>query len=325
MRSGMRSAMHSDDDPTHASPARIRDLRRGTCMTQGFRAAAATLRLDPGQLPIRDRAVLRILNRARLANAEQLGILVYRNRHYAQIRLRRLWDLGYLERAGLPPPSGVGGSPYVYRLAPAAIARLGYAPRRWRGPGYVAHTLHAVEAVCALIRSTDPEDQPTVLRWLPESIVVDVLPAGPAADAVVVIATDDGPATVCLEIDEGNQHLAPIRDKLHAYGLAIGGRPGWHVLFVVPTADRAAWLKRSGLGIRNGPAWVTTLDELRARGTGARLASVGGVTTEQKLLGRLGSGPSPLAGPPVGSRRWLELLGSGGAEATNSVVGLLSG
>jgi len=35
----------------------------------------ATLRLDPGQLPIRDRAVLRILNRARLANAEQLGVL----------------------------------------------------------------------------------------------------------------------------------------------------------------------------------------------------------------------------------------------------------
>ena len=80
-------------------------------MTYRFRAAVAALRLDPGQLPIRDRAALRILNRARLANAEQLGILVHRNRHYAQIRLRRLWDLGYLERSGLPPPTGLGGSP----------------------------------------------------------------------------------------------------------------------------------------------------------------------------------------------------------------------
>jgi hypothetical protein len=245
MRGGMRAGMHPGDDPTHWSAARIRGLRRGTTVTHGFRAAVAALRLDPGQLPIRDRAVLRILNRARLANAEQLGILAYRNHDYAQIRLRRLWDLGYLERSGLPPPSGIGGSPYVYRLAPAAIARLGYAPRPWRGPGYIAHTLDAVEAVCALVRSSDPETQPTVLRWLPESIAADVLPAGPAADAVVVIAADDGPATVCLEIDEGNQHLAPIRDKLRAYRGTLDGRPGWHVLFVVPTADRAAWLRRA--------------------------------------------------------------------------------
>ncbi len=92
------------DDPTHGSAARIPGLHRGTTVTHSFRAAVAALRLDPGQLPIRDRAVLRILNHARLANAEQLGVLVYRNHHYAQIRLRRLWDLGYLERSGLPPP-----------------------------------------------------------------------------------------------------------------------------------------------------------------------------------------------------------------------------
>ena len=284
-------------------------------MTSGFRAAVATLRLDPGLLPIRDRAVLRILNRARLANAEQLGILVYRNRHYAQIRLRRLWNLGYLERAGLPPPSGIGGSPFVYRLAPAAIARLGYAPRRWRGPGYIAHTLHAVEAVCALVRSSDPEDRPTVLRWLPESIVEDALPAGPVADTVVILAADGGPATVCLEIDEGNQHIVPIRDKLRAYGRVLGGRSGWHLLFVVQTAERAGWLQRVARGVDGSSAWVTTLDELRGRGLEARLAPVPGPSAAPMLLGGLAAGPSPLAGPAVGSQRWLELLGSGGAEA----------
>jgi hypothetical protein len=147
MRTGMRGGMHSGDDPMHGSAARIRGLDRGTTLTHSFRAAVAALRLDPGHLPICDRAVLRILNRARLANAEQLGILVSRDRHYAQIRLRRLWDLGYPKQSGLPPPSGIGGSPYVYRLAPAAIVRLGYAPRPWRGPGYIAHTLDAVEAV----------------------------------------------------------------------------------------------------------------------------------------------------------------------------------
>ena len=155
------------------------------------------------------------------------------------------------------------------------------------------------------------------MRWLPESIVVDVLPAGPAADAVVVIAADDGPATVCLEIDEGNQHLAPISDKLRAYRDALDGRPGWHVLFVVPTADRAAWLRRAarGTGAAASSAWVTTLDELRGRGLGARVAPVPGPSAMPMVLGALGAGSSPLAGPPVGSRRWLELLGSGGAEA----------
>ena len=179
----------------------------------------------------------------------------------------------------------------------------------------IAHTLDAVEAVCALVRSTDPDTQPTVTRWLPESIVVDVLPAGPAADAVVIIAADNGPATVCLEIDEGNQHLAPISDKLRAYRDALERRPGWHVLFVVPTADRAAWLRRSARGVHGASAWVTTLEELRGRGLEARVAAVPGPSTTLTVLGGLGSGPSPLAGPAVGSRRWLEVLGSGGAEA----------
>ena len=60
---------------------------------------------------------------------------------------------------------------------------------------------------------------------------------------------------------------------------------------------------------------VTTLDELRGRGLGARLAAVPGPSAMPMVLGALSTGPSPLAGPAVGSRRWLELLGSGGAEA----------
>ena len=63
MRTGMRSGMHSGDDPMHGSAARIAGLRRGTTLTHSFRAAVAALRLDPGQLPIRDRAALRILSR----------------------------------------------------------------------------------------------------------------------------------------------------------------------------------------------------------------------------------------------------------------------
>ena len=123
---------------------------------------------------------------------------------------------------------------------------------------------------------------------------------------------------MCLEIDEGNQHQAPIRDKLRAYRVALDGRPGWHLLFVVPTADRAAWLRRSARVVGDVSAWVTTLDELRERGLGARLAPVPGPSAMPMVLGSLEAGSSPLAGPPVGSRRWLEVLGSGGAETPPS-------
>ena len=77
------------------------------------------------------------------------------------------------------------------------IARLGHGPRRWGGPGYIDPTLHEVEAVCTLVRSTDPDTRPTALRWLP----VDRRrrPAsGPVAGAVLAIAADEGPATHLL-------------------------------------------------------------------------------------------------------------------------------
>jgi hypothetical protein len=100
--------------------------------------------------------------------------------------------------------------------APAAPATRTEPRRRrgpWRGPGDGGYTLDEVEAVCALVRSTDPEADPAVLRWLPDSMLV---PEGPAADAVVVIATD-GPAPVCLEPRPRPSHgcvVAVDRDQL---------------------------------------------------------------------------------------------------------------
>ena len=287
-------------------------------MTYRFRAARTALARDPGHLPMRDRAILRILNRTGAATVAQLTILAYRNRRLAQARLRRLWEWGYLERTTLPPAGTRGGAPHAYRLAPAAARRLGYQRSPWRGPGYLAHTLDAVDAVCALVAATDPETDPRVLLWLPESIAADVLPAGPLPDAVVVLAAAHGAVVLCLEIDEGNQHATPIRDKLRAYRRALDGRPGWHALFVVPTADRAAWLRRAALGLEPDPGstWVTTLDELRQRGSEARVAPVAVTTAAPTTLAGLPAGPPRASNAPVGTLRWLEVLGSGGAEST---------
>ena len=290
----------------------------GTSVTYRFRAARTALARDPGHLPLRDRAVLRILNRCGTATVAQLTDLAYRNRRLAQARLRRLWEWGYLERTTLPPTGIRGGAPLAYRLAPAATRRLGYRRGPWRGPGYLAHTLDAVTAVCALVAATDPEADPRVLLWLPESIATDVLPGGSLADAIVGLTADGpepGSIVLCLEIDEGNQHAGPIRDKIHAYRRVLDGRVGWHAVFVVPTSGRAAWLRRLGgrLGAASGAIWVTTLDELRLRGPAARVALVTGSTAT--TIGGLQAGPARSSSTPVGTTRWLELLGSGGAEA----------
>jgi hypothetical protein len=106
MRTGMRGGMHSGDDPTHGSAARFPGLRRGTTLTHSFRAAAARApaRSRPASHP--RQGVLRILNRARLANAEQLGVLVYRNRHYAQIRTPPA--VGHGVPRAVRPPAALG-------------------------------------------------------------------------------------------------------------------------------------------------------------------------------------------------------------------------
>lgn len=79
--------------------------------------------LDVGLLSVRDRACLRLLYRAGVATAEQLTTLILPSRRTALRRLRRLWQLGLLERAPLAPDHG--GIPVVYRLSRRGSKRLG--------------------------------------------------------------------------------------------------------------------------------------------------------------------------------------------------------
>jgi Replication-relaxation len=292
-------------------------------MTYRFRAACATLRLDPGHLPIRDRAVLRILNRARVATAAQLAVLAYRSRYTAQVRLRRLWDAGYLERIALPRAGGPGGTPYAYRLSSACRVRLGYGPRISRGPAYLAHTLDAVDAVCALVGSGEREATHPVSLWLPESIVGDALPDGPVPDAVVVLDTPSGSGVLCLETDEATQNVAPIRAKLAAYHRSLAGRQGWHVLFVVPSPARRAWFARVGRAddVRGLSVGVVLRDELRRVGLDATVTMLPTPCEPTRLRALLDDQRRRAGRAPVASRAWLELLGSGGGESGDGMLG----
>lgn len=305
--------------PTHAAPVpdvgvRSRDRFRGTaCVNTLFRPSsehAHLRRFDLGLLDIRDRACLRLLNRVDVATPSQLATLIYPSRRTSYRHLRRLWHLGLIERAPILPIHG--GIPIAYRLSRRGMNRLGYTDRRVGGLGRLRHQLDVVASVCALLRV---EPGP-VQAWLPESIAADARlePAHP--DSVVALQGAEGSAVLCLGIDEATEHAPQIRAKLAAYSRVLPDRAGWHVLLVVPTLDRLAWLRRVGrseAALLGDRLWATVLAYLEAQSLSAPIAPITGSVAAR--LGSLLNDPRPRRCPtPVGSDGWVTLLGSGGGE-----------
>lgn len=274
--------------------------------------------IDVGLLPIRDRACLRLLYRTGVATAAQLCVLIYASRRTALRRLRRLWQLGLLERAPLAPERG--GIPVAYRITRRGSKRLGYVDTRTGGVGRVRHSLDIVDAVCALIRSAPG----AVQLWLTEPMADGVLPAGVRPDSIVVVQLGAGSAVLCLEIDEATEHAPTIQRRLAAYERALAGRGGWHLLWVVPTAERLAWLRRvarwddhAGL---DGCSWGLVLDDLRAGGLAAATSPVSWTGDVMRLEGLMADPRRRRCPTPVGSPAWIRLLGTGGAEESDEVL-----
>lgn len=276
-------------------------------------------RLDIGLMSLPDRACLRLLYRAGVATAQQLATLVYPSRRTALRRLRRLWQLGLLERAPLAPERG--GIPVAYRITRRGSKRLGYTDTRTGGVGRVRHTLDIVETVCALVRWAPG----AVQLWLTEPMVGGLLPADVRPDSIVVLQLDGGSAVLCLEVDEATEHAPTIRARLDAYERALAGREGWHLVWVVPTEDRLAWLRRVARweerpGLERC-SWGVVLDDLRASGLRASVSPAGWPGDVVPLASVI-SGPRPRRCPtPVGSPSWIRLLGTGGAEETEEAFG----
>lgn len=276
-------------------------------------------RLDIGLISLPDRACLRLLYRAGVATAVQLATLVYPTRRTALRRLRRLWQLGLLERAPLAPERG--GIPVAYRITRRGSKRLGYTDTRTGGVGRVRHSLDIVETVCALVRCA-----PGALQlWLTEPMTAGLLPPDVRPDSIVVMQLDGGSAVLCLEIDEATEHAPTIRARLDAYERALASRDGWHGLWVVPTEERLAWLRRVArwdqrLALERC-SWGVVLDDLRAAGLRASTRSVGW-SSEAVPLASVISDPRRRRCPtPVGSPAWIRLLGTGGAEETEEALG----
>jgi hypothetical protein len=275
--------------------------------------------VDPGFLPYRDRAALRILYRADVATTTQLTVLAYARRQTAQERLSRLYRAGYLERAILPPSSR-GGAPFAFRVSPRGRRRLGYDPlTRSRAGTQLRHSLNGVETVCALVgASGGGVAEPLVQAWLTEVMAHDLLPKV-YPDAVVVLQAATGSGVLCLEIDQNTERGPVIRDKLGRYETALRSKTGWHLLFVVGSAGRAGSLAataryKGGYPGLAGRAWVLVLPELQGRGLDASLVALN-PTVPRTTLGAVLVDATPRRCPtPVGTAAWLQVLGLGGHE-----------
>ncbi len=280
--------------------------------------------VDPGLLRYRDRACLRILYRCDVATTSQLTTLVYRRRQTAQERLSSLYELGYLDRAVLPPTTR-GGSPLAFRVSAKGRRRLGYDSfTRFRAGTQLRHSLNVVETVCALVRTPTSDDRPLVQLWYSEYMASDLLP-GVYPDSVVALQAPTGSAVLCLEIDEATEHGPQIRDKLARYANALDGHLGWQVVFVTPSRERIDFLARvarrnGGYPGLAGRAWALVLGELGQAGLATTAASlfVGGHRT---TLGDLIVDRTPRRCPaPVCTEGWLKVLGYGGDEETDEAL-----
>lgn len=273
---------------------------------------ARIARLDIGLLTLADRACLRLLHRCEVATCVQLASLIYPSRRTALRHLRRLWQLGLVERTPLPPTRG--GVPVAYRLTRRGMQRLGYSTRRHGGITQVRHALDTVAVICSLVRA-----DPLVLQaWMTPVMTGDLLDGRVQPDGVLVLQTSAGSGVVCLEVDEATEHAPQIVAKLDAYARVLPARSGWHALFVVPNADRLDWLRRVARWDERprlaGRIWATTLPDLEDRAINASIASIG-FDTPARSLGRILTDAKDRSSPaPVGSAAWDRMLGSGGAE-----------
>jgi len=259
---------------------------------------------------------MRLVNRSKAASTLQLAGISRAHLRKIQQRTRLLWRAGYLERTTLPPPYR-GGSPLAYRLSPAARRRLGYRDRRTAGIAELQHRLDTLEAVCALARPHATTPHP-VQAWLTESMARGQLGDAAQPDSLVVVQLPSGSAVLCLEIDEATQHAPVIRHKLLAYRKALGGRRGWHLLFVVPSEARRLWLLRQASA---DPAlsgwvkgWVCELPFLSADGFDAPMRSLCEFGAARPLRTLVTDPASRRCPTPVGSPAWLNLLSTGGGE-----------
>lgn len=295
-------------------------------MNAAFRISdlqAQSRAVELGTLPLRDRAVLRLLYRMEAATAQQLTDLAYRRPRKAQHRLQKLWRLRLTERTRIATDHA-GAPPYAHRLTHQLRRRLGYRTPRPRITAHLRHLLDSHDVVCALACSTSAAPTGPVQAWLTAPMAARVL-RRVEPDGIVVLHVEQRSAVVCIELDEGTEHHPIILDKLERYAVQIGDRTGWHLLLVVPSTDRLVRVRqlagRAGTAVP-GHTWLTLLEDVRRYGLMAKAFAAGSVHDSIALRNLIDDPRDRRSGAPVGGDAWLSMLATGGVEDFD---GLLAG
>ena len=288
-------------------------------MSAAFRTIdpGSAIDVDPGRLPMTDRACLRFLVRCGVATSNQLAQLVYRKPRHAQKRLLYFHQATLLDRAtiGDTPP---GRAEFAYRVGIGGHQRLG-TRRTPAPPTYTRHMLDTVDVVIALNRSDDREHAPVQL-WLTDAMTSDVLGRFVRPDSIVLVTTEAGSAVLALEIDEGTEHSRTIRAKLAAYRHSLATRPNWHLVVVVPSLIRATWMTRQVESLDLGPqTWVVSRADLSRDSLDTQLLPLARGSSSRSIRS-LRKPPARLLPAPVGSRAWLELLAAGAGEVEDGAL-----
>ncbi|WP_149830096.1 replication-relaxation family protein [Streptomyces tailanensis] len=203
-------------------------------------------RPDPVRITAVDDSILRAVNQFHYMTASQVSRLLYpeardENR-YAQRRLRRLAEAGYLMRLRELPAPRVGSAPHVFTLADkgrqylsgrgVGLSNAYFRPseerRKAQDNPFMEHTLAAVDVLVAA-ESLCRKFRVAMLRMLAERQLkrtnIRVTPAGqPDARPVAVIpdawfelqVLDEPPVAIALELDRSTEHQKHWRRKVAA-------------------------------------------------------------------------------------------------------------
>lgn len=191
---------------------------------------------EPIALTSRDKLVVKTINDSRLMRQDQVQRLLFPSKNTAQVRLRKLWEHGFLRRQFLPVLGGIQNSPVLYEIDSRGVellrnefgydeTALRYSRNKNISTQFIDHTLGLSEIRLAFEISCKNQGF-TLKTWLDEKTLkssYDEVQVGGRLEAVLpdayftISIPELGGVHFFVEYDRGPEHLKFIKKKMAAY------------------------------------------------------------------------------------------------------------
>lgn len=253
------------------------------------------------RLESRDQELLEALFLHQLMSRGQIQTLYFGSVVRCNVRLRQLFDHGYVSRYYLP--AAPFGAQAIYSVGKAALplvaewlememAEVGRHYRRSRTPTFIEHTLEIVNLMLAFRRAALESPELVIERWVSELLCrheYEIQPDGSSRwtkdvfkpDAFVRLTTSnrDWSWNYFIEVDLGHTSSRQFLGKLAAHqrylesGLfrEIFGCDQFKTLVVTTTSKRAENLRVLVQAQQSDLFWFTTFDAIKQDGVLGRI------------------------------------------------------